>query len=248
MSVSSYRLNGLAVYSSSADKSGLQIVLVHGAVDRAAGMIRIARKLNDLDVVRYDRRGYGRSESAPSTLSFEKHLADLEVVVGGRPTVLFGHSYGGSLALAAAARGSSNICATVVYEAPRGWEDWWPPPPSSVTPEEAAQHFVRRMVGETRWSALPEVSRARIRDQGERMVFELQTQMTQRYDAASISTPLLVGVGELSGEHAHRAARLAADEAPNGELFTVAEGRHDAPMTHPHLIADLLRQAIARPR
>jgi pimeloyl-ACP methyl ester carboxylesterase len=61
------KVRELAVYRSGPNDPDLQIVLVHGAIDRAAGMIRIARRLKQHEVIRYDRRGYGRSANAPAT-------------------------------------------------------------------------------------------------------------------------------------------------------------------------------------
>ncbi|TFH20998.1 MAG: hypothetical protein E4H05_01065, partial [Acidimicrobiales bacterium] len=40
------------------------LVVVHGSMDRAAGLLRLSRRLDtQFRVVRYDRRGYGRSRS-----------------------------------------------------------------------------------------------------------------------------------------------------------------------------------------
>ena len=223
----------------------MQIVLIHGAVDRAAGMIRVARKIDHCEVVRYDRRGYGRSGPLGRPYTFEEHLGDLELVIGDRPTVLFGHSYGGSIALAAASSGNRNVRAAVSYEAPRTWESWWPPPPSSdIDPSDAAEHFIRRMIGEDRWSALPTNSRSKLRSQGVLMVHELKTQTTQRYRLEDAKIPLVIGVGELSGEHAQRAATIFGQEAIRGEVERLKDAKHDAPMSHPDQVANLIEQAL----
>ena len=43
------------------------VVLVHGAMDRSAGMLRLSRRLDETHrVLRYDRRGYGRSKPHPA--------------------------------------------------------------------------------------------------------------------------------------------------------------------------------------
>ena len=218
--------------------------MVHGAVDRAAGMIRGARNISEKVVVRYDRRGYGRSDPDSQPTSFEQHVEDLERVINGVPSIVFGHSYGGSIALAAASRGQQPIRGVVSYEAPRGWEEWWPlPPGADIDPGDAAEHFVRRMVGEERWRALPERSRERLRSQGTLMVHELHTQLKRRYVIGDISVPVYAGVGELSGPHAHRAAELTVTEAKNGTLVRIAQARHDAPMTHAPVIAATIRNA-----
>jgi len=219
--------------------------MVHGSVDRAAGLIRVARNLPDYRVVRYDRRGYGRSEMESRNISFEEHIDDLENLIGEVPTVIFGHSYGGSVALGAAERENKSIRAVVCYEAPRGWEEWWPPPPPvDVEPGDAAEHFVRRMIGESRWEALPARSRRRLRAQGALMVHELNTQTTRPYAVADIKVPIYVGVGELSGAHAQRAAELTVEEAARGFLIRVQGAKHDAPMSHPSQIAAIIRRAI----
>ena len=46
--------------------AAVHIVLVHGSLDRSAGMTKLSRRLEDgFRVARYDRRGYGRSMRTP---------------------------------------------------------------------------------------------------------------------------------------------------------------------------------------
>jgi pimeloyl-ACP methyl ester carboxylesterase len=54
---------GPAIWAEEAgDAAHPLVVLVHGAMDRSAGMLRLSRRLDhEYRVVRYDRRGYGRS-------------------------------------------------------------------------------------------------------------------------------------------------------------------------------------------
>ena len=81
------------------------IVLVHGSMDRSAGLLKLSRRLDaDHRVLRYDRRGYGRSAPHPGPFGMDGQVADLVELLDGRPAVVFGHSYGGNVALAAAAR------------------------------------------------------------------------------------------------------------------------------------------------
>jgi len=226
---------------------GPQIVLVHGAMDRGAGMLRVARRLRGRSVVRYDRRGYGRSRQAPPTARFADQVADLAAIVGERPTILFGHSYGGVIAMALATTGDPNIVGVVSYEAPRGWEDWWPdPPPPDVEPADAAESFLRRMIGDEGWLALPDRTRADRRAEGAAMVAELREHQVQRYDATCIHVPFIVGLGAESGERAHRAALLTAEEATHGELHEIAGAGHGAPSTHAGEMARLID--LAHPR
>ena len=107
--------------------SSLVVVLVHGSLDRGTSFARVVRRLPDLHVVTYDRRGYHRSRPvAPLATTLEDHVADLVAVVDGRPSVLVGHSYGGDVALGAAAEAPDAVRAVGVYEPPLPWSDWWP--------------------------------------------------------------------------------------------------------------------------
>ncbi len=219
--------------------------MIHGAVDRAAGMIRVARKITQCEVLRYDRRGYGRSKLSGIACTFDEHVDDLEAIVGDSPTVLFGHSYGGSVALAAASRGNPAIRAAISYEAPRGWEPWWPPPPGpDIDPGDAAEHFVKRMIGDDRWGDLPANTHTKLRNLGTLMVHELQTQRIRQYQIEDVKIPLILGVGELSGPHAQRAAKVGAEEAPRAKVVRVPGAKHDAPMSHSREVADLIADAI----
>jgi len=239
------KVAGLAVYGNNQNGSAFQIVLVHGAIDRAAGMIRIARRLKQYEVIRYDRRGYGRSAHAPATESFAQQIDDLTAVIGDKPTVVFGHSYGGVIALALATQRNSALRAVVTFEAPRAWEEWWPaPPPDDVNPGDAAEHFTRRVIGDDRWEKLAEVVQQRRRSEGTLMVEELRAQVTRRYDPKQIDIPLIVGVGQRSGDRAQRAASATAKEGQNSRLVTIDGAGHAAPMTHPEAVADLIHLAV----
>jgi pimeloyl-ACP methyl ester carboxylesterase len=106
---------------------GPLVVLVHGSMDRSGGMLRVRRVLQgDHRVIRYDRRGYGRSLRAGRAAGFDQQVDDLVEVTGGRPAVLVGHSFGGLVCLALAERRPELAPAVVAYEAPELWAPWWP--------------------------------------------------------------------------------------------------------------------------
>jgi pimeloyl-ACP methyl ester carboxylesterase len=98
------------------------VVLVHGTTAdhttfRAfAPVLGLARHL-----VAIDRRGRGASGDGPGDYSIEREYDDLAAVahtvatLEGRPVDVFGHSYGGRVALGAARR-STDIRRLVVYE------------------------------------------------------------------------------------------------------------------------------------
>ncbi len=51
---------------------------------------------------------------------------DLEAIVAERRCTIAGHSYGGNLVLALAARRPDLVASAVVYEPPLAWRPGWP--------------------------------------------------------------------------------------------------------------------------
>jgi len=124
---------GLYVHESG---EGPLVVLIHGVMDRSSGMLRTRRLLQgEHRVVRYDRRGYGRSKAAAPSDDFDRQVTDLLEVLDGRPAVVVGHSFGGVVALGLADRYPDLARSVVAYEAPMMWEPWWP---GGATPVAAA--------------------------------------------------------------------------------------------------------------
>ena len=148
------------------------IVLVHGAMDRSAGLLRLSRRLSDrFRVIRYDRRGYGRSTGAGPPFTIDAHIEDLAALVehatGGDGVCLaFGHSLGGNVALGLAQRRPELVERVAIYETPMSWMPWWPDQTAGGTalgasdPADAAEAFMRRLVGDEKWERLPPSSRS----------------------------------------------------------------------------------------
>ncbi len=74
--------------------------------------------------------------------------------------------YGGNVALALADRHPELVRAVGVYESPLSWLDWWPGTTAGADalatrgdPAEAAERFMRRLIGDERWHRLPESTR-----------------------------------------------------------------------------------------
>jgi pimeloyl-ACP methyl ester carboxylesterase len=165
------------------------VVLVHGSMDRSAGMARTAARLVGLHVVRYDRRGYGRSVHAGPPAGIDGHVDDLFGVIAdhagpGRRSVVVGHSYGAVVALTAASRRPDLVVAVGAFEPPLPWLAWWPATTAGAAaiaqaddgrgdPGDAADAFLRRMLGDERWEGLPEATRRDRRREGPALVAEL---------------------------------------------------------------------------
>ena len=226
------------------------VVLIHGAMDRSAGMLKLSRKLDDsLRVVRYDRRGYGRSKPHPGPFTMVAHVDDVAGIIGGRRAVVFGHSYGGNVALALAQRHPELVRAVAVYEVPLSWLEWWPGASrrgSGLTDgcaADAAERFMRRMIGDDRWETLSERVREERRSEGEAFVAEF-TELVQRapWRADGIAVPVVVMLGEFAREHQRRGSRhLAALLSPH-DAVVIDDAGHNGPFTHPEAVAGVLRE------
>jgi pimeloyl-ACP methyl ester carboxylesterase len=222
------------------------VVLIHGSMDRSSGMLKLSRALDGhCRVARYDRRGYGRSLANPGPFGMDEQVADLVGVIGGRRAILVGHSYGGNVALATAERHPDLVRGIGIYETPVSWLPWWPGTTAGSmavaarrTPEEAAERFMRRMVGDERWEALPERTRQTRRHEGVAMVGELSDlHANPPWSPESVLVPLIVGMGSLGAAHHGQGARWIVDHVPGARLVTLDGCRHDAPLSHPVLFA-----------
>lgn len=243
--------------------AGPTVVLVHGSLDRSASFARVLRRLDDLHTVVYDRRGYHRSRHVlPLNTTLDGHVDDLLAIIGGRPAVVIGHSYGGDIALGAALRdGSSSILSVAAYEPPMPWLDVWPANAGATaalangpgsgprgTDEEAAERFFRRMVGDSAWERLPEEGKQARRADGPALAAEIRAIRIDGapFDVTTLGLPATFGRGGNSiGRHRDTVAWLV-DHTPGSELFEIAGAGHGAHLTHPDAFATFVRAAVAR--
>jgi pimeloyl-ACP methyl ester carboxylesterase len=238
------------------DPDGPTVVLVHGSMDRATSFAKAARRLADLHVVRFDRRGYGRSVGVPAVADVAVHAADVLDVAGGRPAVVVGHSIGGVIALVAAERRPDLVRAVGAFEAPMPWEPWWPPVTAGgsalaaavADPAGAAEVFMRRMVGDARWERLPPRTKADRRAEGPALIADLHMVRNGAapYDARALPVPVVAGHGTESAAHHREAARRLAASAPGAELVVVDGAGHGGHTSHAEAFADFVRRAVAR--
>lgn len=231
------------------------VALVHGSMDRSSGMLRLSRQLDDHHrVLRYDRRGYGRSSPHPGPFSMDEQIADLVHLLAGRAAVIIGHSYGGNVALATAARHPELVSGVAVYETPLSWEAWWPGNTAGAAaiagaddPAAAAEGFMRRMIGDARWENLPERTRTTRRTEGVAMVGELADLRAHRpWRPDQLHLPVVASFGEHGSAHQQRGMRHVADTLPDARLVVLPDCRHDAPLSHPQLFADEIVRPLVR--
>lgn len=233
------------------------VVLVHGSMDRSGGFAKVARRLqHHRRVLRYDRRGYGASLAVGGPFTVERHVADLAALLAGRRAVVVGHSFGGNVALGLADRHPDLVRALLVYEAPMSWEPWWPQRSAGgravaaarqgTTPEDAAEAFLRTMIGDSIWERLPGGTRAERRSEGHALVAELaDLRAGAPYDPAHVVAPTLVAHGEHGRPHQVEGARVLASRLARAELVVLAGAGHGAHLSHPDAFAELVERTVA---
>jgi pimeloyl-ACP methyl ester carboxylesterase len=237
------------VWSASAGAGDALVVLVHGSLDRSAGLLKLSRRLDErFRVVRYDRRGYGRSSPHDGPFSMEAQVADLTEVIRASPRhdrcVVVGHSYGGNVALATVDRRPGFVDGVVTFESPMSWLPWWTGSAGAHAmeahdqPEEAAERFMRRLIGDDRWERLPPATRASRRSEGVAMLGELGDLRTgPPWSPERIGVPVLALFGEHGREHHRRGAELLGELLPDATVEMVPDARHFGPNTHPDDVA-----------
>jgi len=224
-------------------------------MDRHTSYARIRSRLMDTcHVVSYDRRGYALSRDAEQHGgSMSEHVDDLEAIVAGRRCTLVGHSYGGAVVLSLAERRPDLVGAVLAYEPPLGWMDWWPSSGSrpaefaNVTPEQAAEGFLRRQIGDRRFELLPLTTREEILKDGPALVAELTAIRIDPppFDPAKIVMPVLVVCGAESEERHQRASAWLGRELPAGSFHEVAGAGHGGHQSHPAEFTRLTLGAVA---
>ena len=237
------------------------VVLVHGSLDRAGSFARVARRLDDLHTVSYDRRGYHRSRHVtPLHDTLAGHVEDLLAVIAGRPSVVVGHSYGGDIALGAALRpgGPGPILAVSAYEPPMPWlgpsatrprtDGTGDRRPEDDDPAVLAERFFRRMVGDSAWDRLPEETKEARRADGPALAGEIAAIRTTvaPFDVGHLAVPAVYGRGTESLPHQRASADWLVAHTPDAELIEIDGAAHGAHLTHPDAFARLVRRAVAR--
>jgi pimeloyl-ACP methyl ester carboxylesterase len=229
--------------------SDVLIILIHGSLDRSAGMARLSRLTSKThQTIRFDRRGYGRHQQHNGPFTVAGNRDDVVALVGNRTAVLVGHSYGGNVALAAAEQLGRQVVGVSTYETPLSWLEWWPRDSAggaalTVSPEIAAETFMIRMIGEKRWAELPERTKEQRRREGRALTGELgQLRQVAPWNADKISCPVLCGRGTKGAAHHLEASGYLARLFAHGKERIIEGAGHGAPISHPQEFYDLLIQ------
>lgn len=239
--------------SSDAGEGAPLVVLVHGSMDRHTSFARIrSRLMVTCDVVSYDRRGYYLSRDAdPRAKGIADHVDDLEAIVADRRCTVFGHSYGGDVALALAERRPDLVAVALAYEPPLAWMEGWPDQGEQpkafrgVTPEEAAGAFLRRMLGD-KYDRLPLHTREDVVRDGRALVAELTAIRIDPppFDPSRITVPVMIVCGGESNERHRMGTAWLTDQIPGATLHVVEGARHGGHQSHPAEVSRLILGAL----
>jgi pimeloyl-ACP methyl ester carboxylesterase len=229
-------------------KDGRLVALVHGALDRGTGMAKLGRRLDRrARVLRFDRRGYGRSRPHPGPFTIGANADDLVHLLAGRPAVLVGHSLGSHVVLRVAAEHPELALGVVAYEPPLSWEPWWPGSTGgafelgTIDPADAAERFMRAMAGDATWERLPEATRSARRAEGGAFIDELRDLRSgPPWDPAAVTCPVIVGHGGASREHHVTGSHSIAARVVHGRSVELEGCGHGAHLAAPDMFVERL--------
>jgi 3-oxoadipate enol-lactonase len=228
--------------------SGPALVLLHDGLLGQAGLDALAQGLAaDFSVIRYDRRGFGRS---PQPTAPYDDVADLELVLetlGAEPAVLVGASRGGELALRYAAAHPDAIAGLVLvgpwlddfsYSAqfvhrevanggatPLERADRWIDDPNTFAPDadtvrETARRILHEQLHHLDWE------KYRYRKASERIDWRLP--------GMEVPVLIMVGAADTPDAHAHAGAMHAA--IPAARRVVVEQAGHLAAFEQPEAV------------
>lgn len=203
----------------------------------------------------YDRRGFGRSERPqPLVMDVGLHADDaaalLEALDAG-PAVVVGRSQGGEIAVDLALRHPERVRALALLEGgglllSEGFRRWCDGlqqrlfAAAEADPGSAGERFLRDVVGDEGWEALPAPVRATFTANGPAIVAEergglLDVTVEQ---LRTIAVPTLAVAGRASRPEFAEVMEIVAAAVPAAQLAWV-EGGHLVDPAHPAVLAFL---------
>ena len=238
-------------------EGGPQMVMVHGSLDRSTGLSRLARRFDDrYDILRFDRRGYGKSGEHEGPFTVAANVDDLVDLVEQEfptgPIVLVSHSFGGNVVLAASSRLGRRVTHVVTYEMPMSWQPWWAGNSSKgfpeQNPEDSAEAFMRRLVGNKVWERLPERTRTARRSEGRVLVGELRDLRSgPPWQPDDVVSPVLAMSGSRAADHHRRAVQFLQETLPDCRSLEIEGAGHGGPNSHPQEVAAAIQAFIDQP-
>jgi len=246
-------VKGLAVAERRVLNPEATVICVHGGLDRGGSFARLVRRLETFDVVAYDRRGYQGSRDL-QPLGLSDHVDDLCALVEhealSAPVIVFGHSFGGVVALGAGMREATPIQLIVAYESPVPWilQHQHPRPTPTSDAKSEAEAFFKRMVSENAWNRLSEQERESRRLDGPALLSDLAALRNEvaLFDLAQLTTPFTYVFGDGTRVDHYRALSEALVKVNHAiKTVEIAKAGHDAHIRNPDRLADVIREQWA---
>jgi pimeloyl-ACP methyl ester carboxylesterase len=246
-----------------ASSAAPSVVLVHGSLDRAESFRRVMRRLPEVNIVAYDRRGYQESREA-GVVDLGGHIADLLDVAteirsrGITQVVAIGHSLGGDVVVGAALAEPRAFGSIGAFEPPMPWLGFRRVRPGSDAPQgwtplakdpgDEAEQFFSRMVSPTSWHRLSDQGRASRRADGPALVADMTFMRgPQPFDVMELTVPTVFGMGgEGSQTHHRTAVTWLGSHVPGAEVYEIAGAQHGAHLSHPDHFAAFVRRVLER--
>lgn len=237
---------GLAVLERRVESPRASIICVHGGLDRGGSFARLARRLDDFDVVAFDRRGYQGSR-ALGVGTLDQHVDDVVALVNVEarrgPVIIFGHSVGGVIAFGAAIREPLAIDLVIAYESPLPWilPREHSRPFLGEDPSEEVEIFFKRMVSRSAWERLSEAEKQSRRLDGPALLADLRAvRSVAPFDLGELDVPSVYAHGDgVLAAYYRELAALLAERFSMDEVEMSAAG-HGAHLANPDQLAHLL--------
>ncbi|MBL7486878.1 alpha/beta hydrolase [Frankia sp. AgB1.9] len=211
-----------------------RVVLVHGLRDEGSSFDPVARLLPGLEVLRYDRHGWGASPNWDGVeADLGGHVDDLLRVLAGRPATVVGHSWGGNVALAAAIRHPDLVEAVGIWETAMPWADWWPREHRAVIQETIDRAAVTR-------PGSPRQLRERAL-----AAAEMTLTLDPPFDPGQLTVPRVVGYGTASFPHFADGMRAFAAQV-GAETVSFAGASHMVHREDPAGFASFVQRVADR--
>jgi pimeloyl-ACP methyl ester carboxylesterase len=249
-------IDAAQIYYETAGK-GTPFVMIHaGVADSRQWNNEFPFFANDYQVLRYDMRGYGKSEPVEGEFS---HMGDLVSLLDAlkltEPLIMMGCSMGGGLAMDFALAHPSRVKALImVGSAPSGLQLDVPTLPKFAEVEKAFEAGDLDLTSELEtqiWFDGSDRSPEQVNQEMRKLLYEMNRkaleyesrQLGKRVPNAEIpafdrledlSIPVLVIVGTHDTPYILAAADYMVEKLPSARKVTIEDAAHLPNMDHPH--------------